>query len=66
MQPIETLQVVLRKEPYVCQLGRRGGGSIDVGLLSVNRQKINLIVGEDFLLNECVVPFCGSLLTLPR
>ena len=38
---------------------------VDVGLLSVNHQKINLIVGEDLLLNESIVSFCGSLLT-PR
>ena len=39
---------------------------VDVGLLSANHQKINLIVGEDLLLNAGVVPFCRSLLTPPR
>jgi hypothetical protein len=31
-------------------------GSTDVGLLSVNHNKINLIIGEDLLLNEGVAP----------
>ena len=29
---------------------------MDVGLVSMNHHKISLIVGEDFLLNEGVVP----------
>ena len=40
------------KETFSFQLG----GSVDVGLLSENHHKINLIAGEDLLFNESVVP----------
>ena len=44
MQPIETCKVVLREEPFTSL-----GCFIDVGLLSENHHKINLIAGEDLL-----------------
>jgi hypothetical protein len=33
-------------------------------LLGEKHHKLSLIAGEGLLLNEVVVPFCGSLLTL--
>lgn len=55
-------KVVLRKNPSTVHQG----GSIGVGLLGVNYHKINLTAGEDHLLYEGVVPFCGILFTPPR
>ena len=53
-QPIEIRKIVLRKEPLTLHHLRKG--SIDVGLLHENHHKINLIAGEDLLLNEGIVP----------
>ena len=53
MQPTYRNSLACLKERVVyCQLG----GSLDAGLLSENHHKTNLIVGEDLLLNEGVVP----------
>jgi hypothetical protein len=56
MQPIEFRKVVRRNEPFTIHWGG-GGWSIDVGLLNENHHKINLIVGENLLLTEGVIPF---------
>ena len=45
---------------------REGGGSIDVGLLSENKHKSNLVVGEYLMLTEGVVCLAGILLTPSR
>ena len=57
MQSIENFKVVLSKEFYTVNwvLGGGGGCSVDVGLLSENHHKYNLIAGEDLLLNKDVV-----------
>ena len=52
MQLTKLLKATIKKEFYYCQLRE----FIDVGLLSENHHKINLIVGEDLLQNEGVVP----------
>jgi hypothetical protein len=49
MQPIEIRKIVVRKEPFTRPLGGRL-------LLRENHHKINLIAGEDLLLNEGVIP----------
>ena len=52
MQSTGKFKVVLRKEPFAVNWG----GFIDVGLLSENHHKFNVIVGEYLLLSERVVP----------
>ena len=42
----------LKERSYYSELG----GLIDIGLLSENHHKSNLVVSEDLLLNEGVVP----------
>ena len=61
MQPIEIWIVILRRkkknEKETSYSLIRGGGVIDVGLLSQSHHNIGLIAGEDLLSNEGFVPF---------
>ena len=61
MQPIKNYQSCLKERSLLLPTKV----SIDVGLLTKNHHKINLIGSEGFLINKGVVPFCGSHLTPP-
>ena len=55
----KNLQNRLKERAFYSPLPAGGGGgswSTDVGLLSENQHKVNLVAGEDLLLNEGDVP----------